>query len=349
MTVITVDKSLLSMETEGVLKTSLMSINKTIGGLGKTHKTVIIHSIPAVGDYVLQKSLLEIVSITRDPLRTKWRIWFDGVPITREYKPNYIRELSGSELGITIIDVSPIVKRDLKRMKHKAVIINEGSEPIFLLSSMMTKVLNVKNAFTKFSYFTGGFTLDRNSVMRVKSPFAQEEEYEKKINLITYSEDYPTILRLACKEHEKEINMPSMINEITHSLEGCVNSDYIDLSIKTDSPIKPVIVPSVLLSVEKIQGPVLSLEIKEAKKNNNKIDISIEITNKGKMSADNIILTLLTLGTPVYRKKIRPLNPGDNVVINDVVRFPSEARVLVARIIWNEFGEPRFIEKKLKF
>ncbi len=325
---------------EGVVKVDAVSVDQVLGGVHSNPRHRLYYLVPFQGDAEVGDSFVEIFAHTRRPEMTRWRIWFDGVAVTREYKPNYTIPLERGEFSITVINVTPLVKRSPGRGKHKLVIVNEGSEPIELLGSIMVKTYLTGRGRAWLTYSTGGLRIDEGEQEMLpgvgESPGDSMTVYSTPLALSS-----PLRLELSCETGSGgEDNQVAKVGEMRIDMESCGR-------VRARSVSGSVLLPSIVAvsqAYDKPEPVIEGLEVAEGPRGH---VIRLSLANRGSVALENGMVTVFALGEAVARSSVDRLEPGEGRLVEMEVRLPREARSVVVRVIWNEYGEPRFMERKL--
>ncbi len=327
---------------EGVVRSDLCVIGKRLGGLSKSHKASVIFNIPLQCKDKLYKSLLEIASVTKYPENAKWRLWIDGVPITREYKPNNTLSLGDYEISTSIFDVTPIMKREQSGVRHRLTIVNEGSEPILILYSMLLKAFKIKGAYTKISYLSGGVSIAARESYSITPPLI-DGGLKTVVRIPVYARRAPSILSLSYSGVEKRYAINNIVDEISIEIPA---GDKI--TIVNESEDEALILPSLLSYCERRKQPYLKISSIETIREEGEVKARIKVSNIGGEKALNTQLIVIALGEPVYKKIIGELGAGEEYMDEIKVKVPKTVRTLTLRVVWRDMDETVLSEEKIR-
>ena len=325
---------------DGIVKVDVISVGQVLGGVHSSPRHKLYYLVPFQGEAEVGDSFVELFAYTRRPEMTRWRIWFDGVAVTREYKPNYTIPQEKGEYSVTIINVTPLARRNPQRSKHKLVVVNEGSEPIELLGSMMVKTYLTGRGSAWLTYSTGGLSLPEEAsatVPGVENP----PSGEMSIYSTPLARSTPLHLTLACGGSSLDYNQVSKVGELKATLPPCR-----ELVIENRMG-GPAVFPSIVAVSQSYDRPEPRLENIEVTRTMEGVELRVTVSNRGSVELDRAMLTLFALGESVARSEVGKLAPGGFTTIQVKARLPRDVRTVVVRLIWSEYGEPRFVERKV--
>ncbi len=330
---------------KGVVRTDLCTLGRRLGGLYFSHKATIVFNIPVQPEGGIHRCLVEIAAVTKRPEMTRWRIWVDGVPVTREYRPNHTLWLGDREVSTSIFDVTPIIRRDPRRTRHKLTIINEGSEPLLLLYSMMLKAMEMSEALTEVMYMSGGLELKPGETKEFTLPSLDESSLTV-VRIPIYALCTPSLVTVKMPGAVKEFSINSIADEIRLSMPS-VGTIALTNNNACGSEC-PLIAPSLVSYTERRRRPVLTVKTEEANESKDGMNVKVKILNTGDRHAENVQVILLCLGEPVARKMIEKIEAGDEVEVELKARLPGKARVAVARVVWRDLDETMLAEDRIR-
>lgn len=335
-------KRIASGAVEGIVKVDVVSVGHVLGGIHNPPRHKLYYLVPFQGEADVGDSFVEIFARTRRPEMTRWRIWFDGVAVTREYRPNYTLPAERGEYSITVINVTPLVKRNPQKTKHKLLIVNEGSEPIELLGSLMIKTYKTPRGRAQLNYATGGVWVDEGATVRL--PGVEEAEFPQMSLFSTpLAISSPLHATVSCGGEEAEYSQVSRVGELRLTLPSCTRPE---LTLATGGPM---LLPSVVAVSQEYDKPEPVLGEVEVAEEAGRLRLKVPVENRGSAELERGLLTVFALGEAIARRELETLGPGGFTTVELEARVARDVRALVVRLIWNEYGEPRFVERRVVF
>lgn len=286
------------------------------------------------------KAYLEIHSIPLNLNYARWKIWFNSFPLSKEYKPNFSAEVGNASYGLFIYDVTPIVNRDINRRSHKLIIKNVGSTPLYVSYALLTVQFEKENVETRHEYRVIMSSCKHDAPCFLR-PARCSPDVRSQSRVNGYSPHSPVEFYLGTKHWRKTILSPTKVIDVV--LEECVDDQVFIMPINRSHDIYILTAHSFASRYER---PVLDVKTSNAHKDG-RVEVSLEITNKGNAEANELLVVGILHGTIVYRNKIDRLKPDEARVESFVIEKPKEAATLTIRVAWNELGEIFFKEYKV--
>ena len=328
------------------------SFNATIklGGPGNPKFRKVFLDLDSSFSKGISLALLDIGLTSRNPPQhIKWRLWFDGFPLAREFKPFTINYIEGEGYFYKVLfDITPVMK--LGKTQHIVSIYYEGSESLIVNHVNIMAALIADGAENSYSYLSGGLILAPNTSCTLKIPL---EALNDGVGEIKTTIDMPSTL---AKVHIR-VNGHNIL-----TLNGIIGCDEIiipNLDLKCDNAVeiiheareqqyypKHVKVSNILLASSKMLRPKIIISSVTHDKENNKLIIKLK--NIGQVEPDKIILLALSKGIPIARSIIEPIKPEEEKETEvPLGRLPKTEKELTLRIVWTRLSRTIYEDKKV--
>jgi len=334
---------------EAIYKSILPSIR--LGGL-EVSKAFIPIDLVLPSEIEISKALLEL-AIKSQRERFTWRLKVNGVPVTREFKPNSIAETKNYLFSKLVYDVTPIMQAR-KRRRHRCNILvkYEGSEYLTIEHVGLLLYIPSEDAKSHISLLSGALALEPGEVYRsiLKHPTGLNTVGQLRVALFSPSTQAEINIRFNGKFEtsissivggEEAMLEVSNVNEV-----NTIEIDHVDTGA-TYYP-KELLVSSLYLQQSIYREPKLSIKeiiIPENLESGDKI--RLVITNEGESIPDKSILTIIHLGTTIYREDLPNLEPGEETIVEPEIKLPKGEHPLVIRLIWKKLSRTTFTDKKI--
>jgi len=324
---------------EGVVKTDFQAAETVIGSLSHS-AAVLTFTINNNFSTDVLRGYLELHAVVRSEGYAQWKLWFDSVPLTKEFKPNYTASLGGERHSLFIFDVTPILRREPRRKTHKVVAKNLGSAPIRLNYAFLVTAFGVEGARTRTLYEVYMAECSETYACAVRAPPCDKASRNwLKVN--GYVARPPVELILQSRGLVRAALNPTYALDLT--VEECLEEG---LLLKPAGGSGAFLVTSVAGYASDYKRPRIELKLEELEKGGEK-GLRIEVANVGEASADNVFLVGLVRGNPAIFKKVGKLKEGDRYVTEVSVDRQKEPSTLTVRAAWTEYGDVMFVEKKV--
>lgn len=326
--------------------------NIKIGGLSSS-KAFIPLELRIPEGVKIGKSVLEIaLKVPRENIT--WRLKLNGVPITREFKPNDIVELKNFYFAKLVYDVTPIIKsmEDKRRNRCSVLVKYEGSEELFVSHVALLTAFETEDARSSVSMVSGALALEPGETANISIRHKPNTGLSGELKTVFISPSTQARISIGFN------------GEHLYLVEGIVGGDELTLKVNNVSEVnnveikhldtptlyypKELLLSTILLLQTHIKTP--KLEVKDIilpEKMSRGDKIKAVIVNNGESKPDKALVTLIHLGTTVYQEKLPALNPGEETVIEIPVNIPRGEYSLILRIIWRKLTKTYFVDKRI--
>jgi len=274
----------------------------TIGGNGNNSAT---YSMTV--DEGVHRSLMVIKTIREKPAIPRWRLWINDFSLTREFKPSSELEYRGCLYSSLIYDITPIVKRG----KNNIVISYAGSDNITIDQVGFVNVYRVEGFETEYILMGGELLLEPGEEVELegaKKFYAVIRNFNKNTKVVLVSNN-SKIWESTGGEEGEEIELSDCSRFSVRHLQD------------SQGKAKPIMISLVYL--ENMRAPKIDLVV-NSKRTENGYDITLQ--NSSELGLDNVIVTLLVGGVPVFFKKINALPRGNKEYVEVPARLDSRNR-----------------------
>ena len=332
---------------QGVIRRVHATVDKRVGGLYNPQKVRVPFHVTPLENAEVAKAYVEISSITRKDSKNSWRLKLDGIPVTRLYTPNFIvYDKNDIELATTVIDVTPIVKRDPSRNRHVLEITNTGSNVIHVIGATLLKLLSYKEGTTSITYVGGSIKLEPNSSITLKE-LTVHSGSKTALSFIAYTPEPNMVLEVG---EEGGITSPLMlansIQDVEIPIEPKASTEMLALTLK-NAGSSYVFIPALLFSSTVYKRPKISLDVTASAEPSGSVKLHLTIGNTGEVKAESVTAIVFSLGQAVFREVLGDLEAGES---RDVQLSLNEVRGLkqvLVRVVWKELGEPQAVDKRV--
>ncbi len=334
---------------EVIYKSILPSIK--LGGL-ETSKAFIPIDLVLPGEIEISKALLELAIKSRRE-RFTWRLKVNGVPVTREFKPNSIAEAKDYLFSKLVYDITPIMQARKKRRHRCNIVVRyEGSEYLSIEHVGLLLYIPSEDAKSYISLLSGALALEPGEVYRsiLKHPTGIDTTGKLRVTLFSPSTQAEIGIRFNGKLEtslssivggEEAVLEVSDINEV-----NTIDINHVDTGA-TYYP-KELLISSLYLQQSIYREPKLTIkEIIISDKLESGDKIRLVISNDGESVPDKSILTIIHLGSTIYREELPNLEPGEETVVEPKIKLPRGEYPLIIRLIWKKLSRTTFTDKKI--
>jgi len=262
------------------------------------------------------------LDLTVSGVTDKWRVFLGDFSVTKVFKPLLQRDYGDEVISKFVFDVTPIAHIVMGDPVLK--VLNESGEEIKLLQSSLFVFYEYKGlGELDYSYYV--------SVDQHKS-FWGPLDGEKSGYLYGVFKAFPkTSLKVkvgACENglEVEEIDETSVECERAKAYFVEAEGPFVPLSLLTGSYVLKL--PRIVIEEASYQGGRVRVRIK----------------NLGER-ADEVIVLVYTLGTPLARERLGPLSTGEEVQRELEVKVSKGMVGLNVRVIWIKANVRRIVEK----
>ncbi len=331
------------------------SVTSTIklGGL-EVSKAYIPIDLLLPGSLPISKAILELAVRSRRE-RFTWRLKVNGVPVTREFKPNSTASTEHYLFSKLVYDITPIMQAREGRRRHRCNLLvrYEGSDELYIDHIGLLVYIDSEDARSHVSLVSGALALEPGENFAYMHKHPTGLSIPGALRLFFYSPSTYAGLRVRFNERFEEV-FTSIHGSSEESLEvdeiGGENRVEIK-HLEAEELYKPreILVSSLLLQQIMYREP--KLVVKESlipEKMSSGDRIKLVIANEGKAKPDKALLSIIHLGTTIYRKELPLLEPGEETVVEAPVKLPKGEHPLVVRLIWRKLSRTNFIDTKTR-
>ena len=322
-----------------------------LGGL-KSSRVTIPLELSRIENATLKQALLEI-GVKAPQERFLWRLKLNGVPVAREFKPSIVAELKNMYFSKVVYDVTPLFDAFRRRSRCNVTFKYESSSTITIEHVALLILYKSSDAVSHISFLSGALSIEPGESIEVfiKHPTGLNIPGLLKTVMIMPSTQAKALLKM--NNHE-----PKIVGGIVGGEEAVLKLDKIEemntllinhVESETRYFPKELLVSSVLLSQITYKEPRLVVEdIIVPNRISRGEKIKIIISNKGDAKPDKSLITLMHLGSSIYRKELPPLDPGEETIIEIPIKLPRGRYNLVARIIWRKLSRTVFTDTRFE-
>lgn len=306
----------------------------TLGGSGHptSYSVVFEHSLKAS---VVDRALLEVGIRASSMEIPRWKISFNDVVLTREFKPLICVETSNGFFCKLVFDVTPIVTSKQKR-EHRVEIEYIGVKEFTLDHIGLLMLGSYEAARSLYGFWSGAISLQPGSSVDITLP--QRFDHAK-ARIVAYLPHTDASLVVGTDSGTTVISRSTGMNEFTVELEDV---SYLRLEHQGSGGYYPkeVLVSSIL--VYKIEVPEPSIEVSYNLDNSS---VELNISNNGSDAAENVVVVSIAVGNVIDRKVLGELKPGQSQTIALSIKQGSTNTI---RVIWKHRGKTMFKDIKVK-
>ncbi len=313
-----------------------------LGGLSNPNMGSVSLSLPVPPESKVVKVLLEIGMVTRAyPERMRWRLWFDGVAVSREYRPKSIAKLS-DEPGYyskAVFDITPIYRHE--RSVHEVTVAYEGSDPVTVEHVGLLAIYDVPDSVVSYAFVSGALAIDPG------------ERYTLSLRLRDVPTDATSAsMRVVAALTHRDSKLAISVNgSRVRELSGFVGVEDANLddipvaseyrvSFEHESGSRHARLSTIVVTVAKRTLP--DIVVDSVERVNGKA--RVRLVNRGTSTPEKLMLLVMVPGESIQRMELEPLAPGEARVVE--VEAPK-GKMTAVRIVWVKHGRPYQREVKL--
>ncbi|ABM81110.1 hypothetical protein [Hyperthermus butylicus] len=277
--------------------------------------------------------LLEVGVTTWSLEPFRWKISFNNVVVTREFKPSICTYINGGAAYCKLVyNVKPIV--DSRPSNPLSVSIRyAGVREIRLDHIGLFAVAEDADVKARYYYLSGALALSNGEVFSVKMPFRFSNA---RIHIIV-SMPSPEALIVA-RAGGKIIELGKAVGmvEYQHTL-----GDITELALEATNVQSTLLVSSILVYEVEAPTPTVKIELEFIEGD----EAKITIVNEGNGVAEKVIALSMALGSVLSRQVVGDLKPGTSKSLTVKIR-PGTINTI--RVIWSSRGKLEFKDLKIK-
>lgn len=318
---------------EVVYETAPLAVR--LGGLSNPTTQSVILTPPVLGKPKLV--LLELTVKHTSPTISRWRLWLNGVAITREFKPNYSIKLKDTYYSKCVFDVTPIF--DWKKRQHHITIRYEGSDILLVEHVGMVVAYEAEKSKTSYAFASGLLALSPGESTAIKLDLEPIDSVNRA--------RVETVLLVPSRLARVKVESFS----VSKTINGVVGVEEIEFDIPTKptktmetvvthypayQPYYPrhVLVTGLLVSCGWYAEPKI---VVEPRRHNNTIELVIR--NEGAAKPEKLMIVAVQAGSILVRKFIEPPEPGEE----KTEKLELPVGVLV-RVVWTYHGRTKYVD-----
>ncbi len=305
-----------------------------LGGLSNPNMGSISLTLPAPREAVINRVLLEMGIVSREyPERMRWRLWFDGIAVSREYRPKSIAELGHDEgyYSKAVFDITPIF--DKSRDVHEITVAYEGSNPITVEHVGMLSVYRVPDSRISYAFLSGALALRPGETYRIGVRVSKLEEATQAT--------FRTIISLPGKDSSVEIQVNSVSKRVIEGRMGVEEvlmddipvADAYTIQVAHTHGSKPLKISTMIVAVAQRILPDIVFRSVERLEDR----VRVRLANSGASKPERVMLLVIVPGEHIERVEVEPLEPGEEREVE--VKAPKGKRVTL-RVVWVKHGKP---------
>ncbi len=292
-----------------------------------------------------RQALLEL-AVMAPSSKVKWKLWFDGFAVTREFKPQFVVETpEGGVFAKLVFDVTPVIRVGEER--HVVTVQYDGSSSLVVDHVGLLAVYDSDDAETAYSFLSGAMIIDPGEDARIKVPLTASGK---------------GLMRIIGVLPSPQARVCVSVNGLSpQQLGGCIGADELlveDLELSNNNEVvikhleseeqyypRGFKLSSLLALVARYRTP--KLEVVDVKYEEGKL--RIKVRNSGETAPDKALIVALCLGSPLGRTDLEAVGPGEEVEVEIPVNVPRGEHLVTVRAIWRRGLRTEFIEKKVPF
>ncbi|MEM1619242.1 MAG: hypothetical protein QXU97_03645 [Fervidicoccaceae archaeon] len=313
-------------------------LDRSLGGAGNPDRLRVSLHAPSAPASDVVGAFLEVTTLSRASSMRSWRLRIDGVPLARMFSPSCsVVDKRGLELASIIFDVSPIIRRDPGRESHVLDVSWTASDPVRLLSVSLVKILASTGCRSSIKYVGGCFKLAPGEALEIDG--LGGEASRSALSFVAFSPDQNGVIEVLGSEGAKRLQVTSSVQDFEVELE---RADDVVLRVPHGFSQSYLFVPSIVYYSTTEAGPHIEVDASVEERG-----LLVRVKNTGSAQACSVQIVVLALGQTVSRKHVGVLEPGASVEHLLPLEEPRKPRQLSVRVVWNQHGQAKFIEKRL--
>ncbi len=314
-----------------------------LGGLGNPTTVSLLLTPPMISEDV-EQVLLDVSLSHGSRVLSKWRIWFDGVAISREYKPHVLLDVDDKFYSKVVYDLTPIYKPGVQ---HRVGIKYEGSSPVTVEEVGLLVVYRVEDSYTYYNFASGCLALAPGEEagfdfggcgLEVEGPGRAV------FKVVASLPCKNAVLRLEAGDAVRRVRGYTGVGDFEMELPNPPR----ELSLRivhedTGGNYYPrhVIVSSLLSMVYRCREPRLAAELESREGTRARV----RVVNRGDAAPDKAFVVVLAAGRIIGRFDVGRLAPGEERVV-EVPLEPGYTNIV--RLVWSRHGRTGFSDLKLQ-
>ncbi len=278
-----------------------------------------------------------------------WRLKLDGVPISREFKPNSSVDLRGMHYSRAVYDVTPILRRCRRTDRLGVMVKYVDSDHIYLEHLGLLLFAPSQDVSSYISFLSGTIVFEPSSEYEVSLNYPGNSARE--LHLVTYMPGpYSRLHVILNDEDVGVISGYSGTEEHVLKISNVRRENKLKLvyaSASTATSINEAVLFTVLMKHALFKEPRLVLkEVIEPQVIGGR-KMRLVIANEGFSKPDAALLTLIYLGTPIYRAEVPELKPGEEALLEVPLNLSKGTYQLVVRLVWRKITKTSFNEERI--
>lgn len=285
----------------------------------------------------ITNALLEVAAIVKEPSSVRWKISFNEVVVTREFKPLMCINFRGFHYCKLVYNVKPIIvskpSKDLKTtVRHLA-----GTEVSLQSIGILLTAYN-SLARSSYTYLSGFLEVKPGEMYEVEIPSTISAE---EVNIRIVAEHPSSKAKLYVEGGGSKFELEGFgIQEHAVTLSGLAASGE-GRALRIRAANDNIILSSILLYNSAIPKPRLEARIEAVSGE----QVRVHISNVGSANAEKVVVNCISLGVIVDRKILDSVRAGESIELSMRCR-PGSTNTI--RIVWRYRGETNFKDLKLK-
>ncbi len=296
----------------------------------------------------VERALLEVgVRSLRE--KFLWRLKLGGVSISREFKPNSSINIKGMYYSRAVYDVTPILRRCRSADSIGIMIKYIDSDHIYLEHLGLLLFISSQDVSSYVSFLSGTIGFEPYSEYEVSLNYPGNSARE--LHLVTYMPNPHSRLHVTLNDEDVGvISGYSGTEEHVLKVSKVRRENRLKLayaSASTAASINDAVLFTVLMKNTLCREPRLVLmEVIEPQAIGER-KMRLVIANEGFSKPDAALLTLIYLGTPIYRAEVPELKPGEEALLEVPLNLNKGAHQLVVRLVWRKATKTSFNEERI--
>jgi len=313
-----------------------------LGGLGNPTTVSLLLTPPMISDEV-EQVLLDVALSHSSKVLSKWRIWFDGVAISREYKPHVLLDVDDRYYSKVVYDLTPIYKPGVQ---HRVGIKYEGSSPVTVEEVGLLVVYRVEDSYTYYSFASGCLALapGEEAGFELAGDCQVPGAGRAVFRVVASMPCKNAVLRLEAGDVVRRVKGYTGVGDFEVELPKPPRG----LSLRivhedTGGNYYPrhVVVSSLLSLVYRCKEPRLEAMVESRGGGSARI----KIVNSGDAAPDKAFIVVLAAGRIIRRVSMGRIQPGEE----RIVEIPLEQGYTnIVRLVWSYHGRTGFKDLKVQ-
>ena len=318
---------------EVVYETAPLAIR--LGGLSNPTTQSIILTPPVLGKPKLV--LLELTVKHTSSSISRWRLWLNGVAITREFKPNYSIKLEDTYYSKCVFDVTPIF--DWRKRQHHITIRYEGSEILLVEHVGMIVAYEAEKSKTSYAFAGGLLALSPGESTAIRLDLEPIDGVNRaRVETVLLVPSRLARVKVESLNVSKTINGVVGVEEVEFDIptKPTKTMETIITHYPAEQPYYPrhVLITGLLVSYGWYAEPKI---VAKSKRHDNLVELVIR--NEGEAKPEKLMVVGVQAGSILVRKFIEPLEPGEERIL----KLELPVGVLI-RVVWTYHGRTKYID-----